>query len=128
MYKEIIVCILVIIIIISMDYITNNYTKRIFADINLEMSELRKEMINKEEEKNTKEQIYKIEEKWNKHLKILSCYIEHNELEKVSRQIATIKGNVEITEYSQAIPQLDDCVYIINHIVDKEKLLIQNLF
>lgn len=128
MYKEIIVCTLVVIFIISMDYISNNYTKRIFTDINLEMSNLREKMVNKEEAKDTKDQICKIEEIWKKHLKIISCYIEHNELEKVARQIAIIKGNIEIEEYSQAIPQLDDCVYIINHIMDKEKLLIQNLF
>ena len=58
----------------------------------------------------------------------MSCYIEHNELEKVARQITVIKGNIDVEEYAQAIPQLDECVYIINHIVDKERVLIRNLF
>ena len=39
-----------------------------------------------------------------------------------------IKGNVDVEEYNQAIPQLDECVFIINHIIDKESLLIRNLF
>ena len=30
MYKEIIVCILVVILIISMDLLSNNYTKKVF--------------------------------------------------------------------------------------------------
>ena len=32
----------------------------------------------------------------NEHLNILSCYIEHNELEKVARQITVIKGNADM--------------------------------
>ena len=72
--------------------------------------------------------IKEVEEKWHKNLNILSCYIEHNELEKVQRQITLIKGNIDIKEYNQAIPQLDECKFIINHIIDKETLLIRNIF
>lgn len=32
------------------------------------------------------DEIKKVEQEWNKKLNILSCYIEHNELEKVARQ------------------------------------------
>ena len=69
-----------------------------------------------------------MEQEWNKKLNFLSCYIEHNELEKVARQLTLIKGNIDVGEYNQAVPQLDDCVYVINHIKDKESLIIRNLF
>lgn len=129
MYKEIIICILVVIVIFSMDLISNNYTKNVFSNINYELSNLRNEMTSesKDEEKITNK-IKEVEEKWHKNLNILSCYIEHNELEKVKRQITLIKGNIDIKEYNQAIPQLDECKFIINHIIDKETLLIRNIF
>ncbi len=129
MYKEIIICILVVIVIFSMDLISNNYTKNVFSNINYELSNLRNEMTSesKDEEKITNK-IKEVEEKWHKNLNILSCYIEHNELEKVQRQITLIKGNIDIKEYNQAIPQLDECKFIINHIIDKETLLIRNIF
>lgn len=129
MYKEIIICILVVIVIFSMDLISNNYTKNVFSNINYELSNLRNEMTSerKNEEKITNK-IKEVEEKWHKNLNILSCYIEHNELEKVQRQITLIKGNIDIKEYNQAIPQLDECKFIINHIIDKETLLIRNIF
>ena len=129
MYKEIIICILVVIVIFSMDLISNNYTKNVFSNINYELSNLRNEMTSesKDEEKITNK-IKEVEEKWHKNLNILSCYIEHNELEKVQRQITLIKGNIDIKEYNQAIPQLDECKFIINHIIDKETFLIRNIF
>ena len=129
MYKEIVVCILVVILIISMDLLSNNYTKKVFFSINDSLENLRNEMLKDNKDTNKiNEGINKVEQEWNKKLNLLSCYIEHNELEKVARQLTLIKGNIDVGEYNQAIPQLDDCVYVINHIKDKESLIIRNLF
>lgn len=129
MYKEIIVCILVVILIISMDLLSNNYTKKVFFSINDSLGNLRNEMLKEDKDVNKiNDEITKVEQEWNSKLNLLSCYIEHNELEKVARQLTLIKGNIDVEEYNQAIPQLDDCVYVINHIEDKESLLIRNLF
>lgn len=129
MYKEIVVCIFVVILIISMDFVSNNYTKKTFSNINDNLNNLRNEMIKENKDKGQiDENVKKVEQEWNKNLNLLSCYIEHNELEKVIRQLTLIKGNIDVEEYNQAIPQLDECVFIINHILDKEKLTIRNLF
>ncbi len=129
MYKEIIVCILVVILIISMDLLSNNYTKKVFFSINDSLGNLRNEMLKEDKDVNKiNDEITKVEQAWNPKLNLLSCYIEHNELEKVARQLTLIKGNIDVEEYNQAVPQLDDCVYVINHIKDKESLLIRNLF
>lgn len=129
MYKEIIVCILVVILIISMDLLSNNYTKKVFFSINESLGNLRNEMLKEDKDVNKiNDEITKVEQEWNSKLNLLSCYIEHNELEKVARQLTLIKGNIDVEEYNQAVPQLDDCVYVINHIKDKESLLLRNLF
>ena len=129
MYKEIIVCILAVILIFSMDLLSNNYTKKVFFSINDSLGNLRNEMLKEDKDVNKiNDEITKVEQAWNPKLNLLSCYIEHNELEKVARQLTLIKGNIDVEEYNQAVPQLDDCVYVINHIKDKESLLIRNLF
>ena len=128
MYKEIIVCIIVIALIFSIDLISNNYTKKVFKEMNEILGNLRNEMIKEEDNAKINEGIKRLEKKWNENFKTLSFYIEHNELEKVAKQITLIKGNADIKEYSQAIPQLDECVFLLNHIKDKESLLIRNLF
>ena len=128
MYKEIIVCIIVIALIFSIDLISNNYTKKVFEEMNEILGNLRNEMIKEEDNAKINEEIKKLEKKWNESFKTLSFYIEHNELEKVAKQITLIKGNADVKEYTQAIPQLDECVFLLNHIKDKESLLIRNLF
>lgn len=129
MYKEIVICIIVVILIVSMDLISNNYTKEVFNEMNENLGILREEMLKKEKDNNKiNEEIKKVEKTWSETYKILTCYIEHNELEKVAKQITLIKGNTDVKEYNQAIPQLDECVFILNHIKDKESLLIRNLF
>ena len=129
MYKEIVICIIVVILIVSMDLISNNYTKEVFNDMNENLVILREEMLKKEKNNNKiNEEIKKVEKIWSDNYKILTCYIEHNELEKVAKQITLIKGNTDVKEYNQAIPQLDECIFILNHIKDKESLLIRNLF
>ena len=120
MYKEIIICILVVIFIFSMDLISNNYTKNVFFNINDELSNLRNEITSEDKkEEKIKEKMKEIEEKWYKNI---------NELEKVQRQITLIKGNIDVKEYNQATPQLEECKFIINHIIDKESFLIRNIF
>ena len=84
--------------------------------------------MNPERKEKIKEKMKEIEEKWYKNINLLSCYLEHNELEKVQRQITLIKGNIDVKEYNQATPQLDECKFIINHIIDKESFLIRNIF
>lgn len=128
MYKEIIVCIILIALIFSIDLISNNYTKKVFEEMNEILGNLRNEMIKEEDNAKINEGIKRLEKKWNENFKTLSFYIEHNELEKVAKQITLIKGNSDVKEYSQAIPQLDECVFLLNHIKDKESLLIRNLF
>ena len=99
MYKEIIICILVVIFIFSMDLISNNYTKNVFFNINDELSNLRNEITSEDKkEEKIKEKMKEIEEKWYKNINLLSCYLEHNELEKVQRQITLIKGNIDVKE------------------------------
>ena len=129
MYKEIVICIIVVILIVSMDLISNNYTKEVFNEMNENLGILREEMLKKEKDNNKiNEEIKKVEKTWSETYKILTCYIEHNELEKVAKKITLIKGNTDVKEYNQAIPQLDECIFILNHIKDKESLLIRNLF
>ena len=116
MYKEIIVCIILIALIFSIDLISNNYTKKVFEEMNEILGNLRNEMIKEEDNAKINEGIKRLEKKWNENFKTLSFYIEHNELEKVAKQITLIKGNADVKEYSQAIPQLDECVFLLNHI------------
>ena len=65
---------------------------------------------------------------WKEKSDILSFYVEHDELEKVGMYLQEIDSNIETKEYNIAIQSLDTCNFIIEHIKDKYKVSLKNIF
>ncbi len=133
MKKELIIVIIIVIAIIIIDTITQNYTRDSFEKINNELEKI-KEIINKidDQEKNSQqelqEKIKTMEEDWKIINRKTAFYIEHEELEKVNASMIKFKSYIQLEEYTEAIPELENCKYILDHIREKEKLQIINLF
>ena len=133
MKKELIIVIIIVIAIIIIDTITQNYTRDSFEKINNELEKI-KEIINKidDQEKNSQqelqEKIKTMEEDWKIINRITAFYIEHEELEKVNASMIKFKSYIQLEEYTEAIPELENCKYILDHIREKEKMQIINLF
>lgn len=138
MYREIISIIIIIFLIISMDMITEKYTKKTVEDISNKLIEVRNigSILKKNEEKGEEnkrqkdiinEKINLVYDDWKKKYKILSYYLEHDELEKVETDIVNIKSFVEVEDYDMTIEEIDSCIYVLNHIENKEKLSLSNI-
>ena len=133
MKKELIIVIIIVIAIIIIDTITQNYTRNSFEKINNELEKI-KEIINKidDQEKNSQqelqEKIKTMEEDWKIINRKTAFYIEHEELEKVNASMIKFKSYIQLEEYTEAIPELENCKYILDHIREKEKMQIINLF
>ena len=127
MYKEIIICIFIIILIIGLDIVTQNYTKKSTIEITECLSELKSEIENENLE-NAKLKIEELDKKWdNKHDK-LAYYIEHDELEKVDAAIVQVKSFVENDDIPSAIAELETGKFVLEHIERKYKFNLQNIF
>ena len=142
MQKEIIIVIIIVIAIISADILTQKYTKNGFENINdqldaikvigKELEELKESqnaiLESQEKKKRLEEEIGEMQNDWKKINKTTAFYIEHDELEKVNASMIKFKSYFELEEYSEAIPELEDCKYILNHIKEKEAMQFINLF
>lgn len=132
MKKELIICLLIIALIIITNVVTQNYTKECVALMNQKLDILKEESLNEnindENKKNISDTIKDIEDNWNSFQEKLAYYIEHDELEKVETQIWAMKGFSEIGKYDEVVPELDKCVFILEHIQDKTKLNVKNIF
>ena len=132
MKRELIICILIITLIIITNVVTQNYTKECVALMNQKLDILKEESLNEnindENKKNISDTIKDIEDNWNSFQEKLAYYIEHDELEKVETQIWAMKGFCEIGKYDEVVPELDKCVFILEHIQDKTKLNVKNIF
>ena len=126
MYKETIIIIIIIILIILGDIITQKYTEKTVSEISIGLYELKDHISQNKEEKYKK--IENIEEKWDKKSETLAYYIEHDELEKVNTEIAKIKADIETNNEKIAIENLERCIFVLEHIKDKNLIKIVNIF
>ena len=129
MKKELVLCIFIIAVIIILNIVTQSYTKECVSQMNERLDILKEASLEEDiEEENITTEINNIENKWNLLQEKLAFYIEHDELEKVETQIFAMKGFAEIKKYDEIVPELDKCIFILEHIQDKTVLNIKNVF
>ena len=82
------------------------------------------------------EKVYKEKSEWIEQLrrqqweryKILASVIEHDELEKVEKNLTGIYSALESKELSEIISELDESMFILRHIKDKYSFKMENVF
>ena len=127
MKKEIIICFIVVALVVTLNVISEAHTDYIMDDTESKLATLRQELF-LEDGQNIETKIKDILNKWEEDKKLLSIYIEHDELEKIETCLREINSNAETEEYNIAIQSLDTCVFLMNHIKDKYKLSFKNIF
>lgn len=127
MHKELIICIILVILIVIGDWVTQNYTKNTVDYITGELENLKQNLLEKSDDK-VDEDINKIDDKWKDVYDKLAYYIEHDELEKVETNFTACKSLAKNGEYEQAISELEKTVFVLDHITDKYSFNLVNIF
>ena len=132
MQKEIFIVIIIIISIVSIDVLTNNYTKKNFGRIDEKLEEIKQiglRLINEEDkEDELKNKLGELEKDWHNINSKTAFFLEHDELEKINSSMIKFKSYFELEEYTEAIPELENCKFILKHLQDKEAIDLINLF
>lgn len=129
MKKELIITVIIVIVIFVASFITQNFTEKSISEMNGNLENLKHDVMN--ESKNSDElndeidEIYNI---WEEKFKVLTFYIEHNDLEKVNTELKLIKGFIEAKEEEQGVPEIENCLYILKHLEDKQMITLKNIF
>ena len=131
MWKEVIICGVIIITIFIGNQITQNYSVETIEELTKQLEELKQEMYQKQEnvdsEKNN-EKMDDIFKQWNERHDKLAYYIEHDELEKVETNLTSLKSYIKSNDYAEAVSELDKSVFVLKHIEDKYVFNLQNIF
>ena len=131
MWKEVIICGVIIITIFIGNQITQNYSVETIEELTKQLEELKQEMYQKQEnvdsEKNN-EKMDDIFKQWNERHDKLAYYIEHDELEKVETNLTSLKSYIKSNEYAEAVSELDKSIFVLKHIEDKYVFNLQNVF
>ena len=129
MKKELIIVLIIIVCIIIGSIVAQNNTKRKIADIDNKLEILKTEIVeNNKSYVELDEEIDKIYENWEEKDKILSLYIEHNELEKINLSLKTIKGFLEVDIADESVQEIEKCIATLDHIEEKQAFNIKNIF
>lgn len=129
MVKEFFICTIILVFIFIGNGITQGYSRSSIENINEKLTDLKEEM--NTEEINDEEILKKereIDNQWQEMFARLAYYIEHEELEKVSRNLENVKTYIELKEYDNATKEVNEGIYILNHIEDKYSFNLQNIF
>ena len=127
MFKEIVTCFIIVVLIFSLDIYTHNLTKDIVSKTTANFSNL-VEKLYKNETENIMENVQNTRDDWDNSHDKLAYYIEHNELEKVDTVMVNISSYINTEDYSSAIMELEKGKFILEHIQEKNEFNIQNIF
>lgn len=127
MFKEIVTCFIIIVLIFSLDIYTHNLTKDIVSRTAENFSDL-VEKLYKNESENIMGNVQHIRDDWDTSHDKLAYYIEHDELEKVDTVMINTISYVNTGDYSSAIMELEKGKFILEHIQEKNEFNIQNIF
>lgn len=129
MKKEQVITIIVVLIIIIGDLSLQKYTKNAIGEIKEELEKLKNNVLyNEVESKELAEEVSDIYEKWENKKKVLTYYIEHDELEKVNTELNKLKAFYEVDMKKDSMADIYEAIYILDHIHEKQKLSLKNIF
>jgi len=126
--KECIIIIFIIIIVLISNFILEKYLERSTGELIGRLENLRIDIQNKEEQKRLEEnyeEIYKLWEKTNDRWAIIEL---HEELDLIESSIRKLKANIQTKEETMAMEKIEECIFLINHIAEKEKFSLKNIF
>lgn len=122
--KEYIIIFLVIIFVIVIEIITDNITQKSFSDINKSIQDVEETLETEESEEKIKE----LCEAWKRENDKLSFFMEHDELEKVGVLVDNVKSDIKNENTEDVKQELDEIKFLLDHVKDKQKLQLKNIF
>ncbi|MBO6244570.1 MAG: DUF4363 family protein [Clostridia bacterium] len=133
MFKEIIICIIIVLIIIVGNFYIQKYIESAVIESSKNLRGLRVKLqennnnsdINVEDINNSYK---KTQQEWKNIFSKLAFFVEHTELEKVETSFTALKSYIETNKYEDAIEELDKSEFLLKHIEDKYSLNWQNIF
>lgn len=123
-FKEYIILFLIIVFVILIEVITDNITYRSLESINVKIKDLEAAI----ERDEAKEKVKELSEEWKKEETKLCYYMEHDELEKVSVLVDNVKSNIEADNDDVIKEQVNEIKYILEHVKNKQKIELKNIF
>lgn len=130
MFKEILIIIIIIISIVSLNFLMQNYLANSSTDFIKELDELayklqEKDDINLDE---IKEEVNNLEKKWYGIEDIWMLIILHSDIDKVEEAFKELEAELDIKDKEQAYVKIKKMQFLIESITNKDLFELKNIF
>ena len=128
--KEIIIIIISFLLVFMGSNVSQAFLNKTGNELIADLENLKTEIENAENsEENDSEVIANdIYEKWEELEKKWSIIIIHDELDLIQLSLIDMKTAIEQTDYEHAMEELEKASFLLEHIQQKEKLDLKNIF
>lgn len=128
MFKETLICVSIIILILLGNMITNKYTIKSIESLSNKLEEVKTSINENKEKEDTQKNIEEMLSDFNSRHDKLAIYIEHAEIEKVEIELESMQSYFEEDDIKKTITQIDKSVFLLKHLEDKYAFNLPNIF
>lgn len=129
MKRILVVISIIFVLVISMNIVLKKHIGKVCNEMYSRIDEIKQELMKEETDfEKVRSNSQKMEDYWMSQYDVLAYYIEHSELDKVNIQLAGLQGYVATEDNHESVANLDTCVFILQHIQDRETLKLRNIF
>lgn len=123
--KPIFILVTIVIFVIILDFIAVNNTKNVVSIMNEKLENIDISISNK---KLPIDEMNELIDEWEKREKLMSYYLEHDEIEKIGDKIYLLRKQIEIEDLDDARQSITEIKFLFEHIEEKQILNIENFF
>ncbi len=128
MRKEFVICLIIVALIAIGNFFSRDYTKKSGEEILDSLEQIKQTIEVKEDNEKIKEELEETEKIWENKQDKLAYFIEHNELEKIDANLVSLKSYIEIEKYDDAIREVNESAFSVEHIEEKYSFNLKNIF
>lgn len=129
--RDAIIIISIILIIIVGDSMMQNYLSKTTEELLADLNELKDKAI-KVKGNNERDEIItlanNVDEKWQEISNTWSIIIVHQEIDNLEQAFTRAKSSIENGDLDEVIPEIEEAIFFTNHVRDRERLTLKNIF
>lgn len=128
MIRDLAIISIIVISVIGSHIFLQNMIKEDSTEITKKMENVKLAIESNVETEELKDEISNIYEEWRKKADIWSILVDHQEVDAIEKSIMSVKASIESKDMEQIIPKIDETIFMISLIEDKERLNLKNIF
>lgn len=127
--KQIIIMIIILIIIFSGSLYIQNFLKDTSSPLISKLNEIKEDVENGNiEDKEVREKSEQVYEEWEDISEKWAIIVLHDEMDLIEMSLIKMNSNIKMGNAEDSIQELETSIFLLEHIGEKEKTSLKNIF